>query len=43
MSYASKFDKVENVVKDFISNPDKMRDKAEVSSIMNLYTSLRSK
>jgi hypothetical protein len=43
MQYASKFDKVESVVRDFINHPDKMKDKAEVNSIMNMYTSLKIK
>jgi hypothetical protein len=39
--YIEKYEKVELIIKDFINNPEKLKDRAEVITIKNLYESLR--
>lgn len=39
--YIEKYEKIELIIKDFINNPEKLKDRAEVITIKNLYESLR--
>lgn len=41
IEYIQKYEKVELIIRDFVNHPEKLRDRAEVSTIKNLYESLR--